>query len=43
MDPGPCKNGEGDTPAAMGTQVPTCGDKQDLGLCIKGWSVGEGR
>lgn len=43
MDPGPCKNGEGGTPAAIGTLVPTCGDKQDLGLGIKGWSVGEGR
>ena len=31
------------TPAAIGTQVPMCGDKQDLGLGIKGWSVGEGR
>lgn len=35
--------GEGGTPAAIGTQVPMCGDKQDLGLGIKGWSVGEGR
>ena len=35
--------GRGAHQQPLGTQVPTCGDKQDLGLCIKGWSVSEGR
>ena len=30
----------GATPAALGARAPMCGDKQDLDLGLKGWSVG---